>query len=73
MCAQAACERLPDTARPKEGERSREELGTELDRSPGRTRASPVIAVPVGANRDIEVHLVVHVIGLGLAKVPLDA
>lgn len=47
--------------------------GTEPDRSPGRDWASPVIAVAMGADRDIEVHLVIHVVGLGLAKVPLDA
>lgn len=47
--------------------------GHQLDRELRSTWASPVIAVPSGANGHIEVHLVIDVIGLGLPQVPLDA
>jgi len=32
----------------------------------------PVVAVTLGANGDVELHLVVDVVGLGLAQVPVD-
>lgn len=39
----------------------------------GRGRGDvPVVAVPSGADGDVELHLVVDVVGLGLAQIPVD-